>query len=336
MAADTYTNITLRGAGRDAVIEAVERTGRAAFVGPGLDGGAVTVYPEGDAGWEAPWLAARLSRELGAVAWLVSVENDDVLAYTLFEAGEPTDRYDSNPGYADTRDMPPAGGDAARLAAAFGLPGDAAEDIDTALRLTPVVPDPTAEIDFEELADYPYLSASDRLRDLCDLLLLPEEAGVVGASFATLDRGVPPADRVSVADLHLARPLRPTPLRRLLLLDVPDTAGADAVAAWLDGEFGDEEAALSPLGAPADVAAKVATALPEADVTTCPRHPSADGPGYALDLDLAPPAGTDALPFARVTVWGPDADGAAVRSRLRRLVEYNGWRLYDADRRAFV
>ncbi|HEX6750181.1 MAG TPA: hypothetical protein VF092_23005 [Longimicrobium sp.] len=122
----SYSNIILRGPERGRVIEALEARGRSAYVGPATDG-AVVVFDrqsEDDPNLGSA-LAAELNRELGGVALLATVYDEDIFLFRLFRDGQVADEYDSNPGYFDGEALEPAGGDAAKLVEAFGG-GDAA------------------------------------------------------------------------------------------------------------------------------------------------------------------------------------------------------------------
>lgn len=63
-----------------------------------------------------------LSSGLTAPVLAVMNHDDSVLAYWLFQGGEVEDSYNSNPGYFDGANAPPAGGDARRLCVAFARP----------------------------------------------------------------------------------------------------------------------------------------------------------------------------------------------------------------------
>lgn len=320
--ADTYTNITLRGAERPEVIEAVRWLGLAAFVAPETDNGLILVYPER----HATWLAARLSRGLDCATWAVTVDGEDeALVYDLFVSGALVDRYDSAPGRADGVDLAPSGGKAAALARAFGLPEESAEDLEAVLGSTPFAKNEDGTpADFEGFDDYPYVFARDRHRDLADLLLVPDTAGI-DADFSTLDRGAPPSESLSVADLHFHRPLHPAPLREMLLLDTD--VDAAVVGAWIRQDDGAPESVETfPLGTHADVTSEATVALPETDGSR-PGWLIAETERGALDVELGPEA-TPGEEHDAVTVY---LFGDAALPLLRRLQAATGWRAFDPE-----
>lgn len=106
-------------------------------------------------------LGARASEELGAPVLAVLNHDDDVLAYWLFEAGQLVDEYNSCPGYFGDGDTTPAGGDATRLCAAFGVPAKA-EQVDEVLRRED------------------YVFALERHSDLAELLKHPSDYVCLG------------------------------------------------------------------------------------------------------------------------------------------------------------
>jgi len=168
----SYSNITLHGPERGRVIEALEARGRQAFVGP-QTGECVVVFDEEaedrpDAGVQ---LAADLSRELGAVALLAAVYDDDVFRYTLLRGGEVADEYDSWPGYFVGERGGPQGGDAAQLVSVFGR-GTAAT-VERILRAA------------SKSVDYRFETA--RHADLAKALGLPDHA--VGLGFGYIWQG---------------------------------------------------------------------------------------------------------------------------------------------------
>jgi hypothetical protein len=132
-----YTNIVLRGASAETIKKQLERMKRTAFVASALPD--VTVVYDAQADEQdheaIVFLASKLSRELGCIAWSVLNHDDDILWYRLYDRGNLLDEYDSTPGYFDPQAQPsaPAGGDASKLAEAFGC-RTATQKIEAVLR----------------------------------------------------------------------------------------------------------------------------------------------------------------------------------------------------------
>jgi len=131
-----YTNIVLNGADRQSTVELLRRLEREAFVAALKDD--LTAVYDAEAEGQNPQvlaeLAGRLSRELDCVAWAVLNHDDDILWYRLYASGEMVDEYDSAPGYLDPGGpSAPAGGDAGKLAQAFGR-AEAGPTIEAILR----------------------------------------------------------------------------------------------------------------------------------------------------------------------------------------------------------
>lgn len=117
-----YVNYTPRGPSQDEVAKVLAE--RAARVTPVHKGCVVAFDEESDTqNTEViSALAATLSKTLACPCLTVLNHDDDILCYQLHEGGKLVDEYDSTPGYFDARSQPspPAGGDAAKLCAAFG------------------------------------------------------------------------------------------------------------------------------------------------------------------------------------------------------------------------
>lgn len=131
----TYVNFTLRGPSQQAVAKAL--SGRSAFISPSFNG-CVVVYDKNseEQSKEIEPLGAKLSRELGCPVLAVFVYHDDILYYWLFEQGEQTDKYDSNPSHFDEdaqESAPPVGGNAEKLCMAFGV--QKSSDVERILRM---------------------------------------------------------------------------------------------------------------------------------------------------------------------------------------------------------
>ena len=169
-----YTNYTLRGPSQPAL--AAVLAGRKAVVTP-QNHGCVVVFDEASEGQdlaEIGELAARLSGELGCPVLAVVNHDERVFWYRLYEDGAVTDEYDSCPGCCNSSPEParPAGGNAARLCAAFG--GEDVAGVEQVLR-TP------------SGGEAGYGFAFERHADLVWALGLPEFA--LGRSYASLERG---------------------------------------------------------------------------------------------------------------------------------------------------
>lgn len=168
----SYSNITLHGPARDAIIKALEARGRLAFVGPDT-GGFVVVFDEAvdvDPDQSAH-LAAELSAALNGLALAATVYDDDIFLYALARDGQVVDMYTSAPGYGEGGVEPPAGGDAAVLSAAFGS-GDAGA-VERILRTA--------------AGEDGYLFESQRHADLAEVLGLPTHS--VGLGFGYIHEG---------------------------------------------------------------------------------------------------------------------------------------------------
>jgi hypothetical protein len=119
-----YVNHTVRTADTAAVVATLRGVGRKAWVAPSVDG-QVVVYDEASDSQntaEVRSLARLLSRGLSAACLAVLNHDDDVLIYELFEDGEVTEAFSSNPGFF----TPPGPlGRGTRLCAVWGVPGAA-------------------------------------------------------------------------------------------------------------------------------------------------------------------------------------------------------------------
>jgi hypothetical protein len=119
----TYTNITLLDIGQDEAADWLTENGYIGAVSPVIDGLTVIYdnvlreYADADEPLEELLkLASEISYEFGCVAWLVIVNDDTVLIYSLYIDGELMDSYGVKAGEdAD-------GGDAELLADTFGVP----------------------------------------------------------------------------------------------------------------------------------------------------------------------------------------------------------------------
>ena len=168
----TYTNITLTGV-TQAEAAAWLAENAAAAVSPNVDD--ITVIYDNvladHAGDDEPLdallkLTSEISYELGCAAWLVIVDDDSALIYSLYADGELAD------GYGAAAGKPLEGGDAEKLAGVFGLPKQAIKVIRGLLK--------------REIA-----SATERHAALLEALELPPLA--LRSSYASIQAGkLPP------------------------------------------------------------------------------------------------------------------------------------------------
>ncbi|SRR6266404_7314757 len=131
-----YVNFTTRGPKHEAVGQCLRSANRKAFVAPTVDGLTVFFDEKSDTQDDAAIkdLGKQVSNELDAPVLAVLNHDDDILAYWLFESGKLADEYNSCPGYfTDAGDDAPAGGDAKKLCAAFGVSTEA-EAVERILR----------------------------------------------------------------------------------------------------------------------------------------------------------------------------------------------------------
>jgi hypothetical protein len=165
-----YSNVTLRTADTDAIVQTLTALRRRALVAPAIAGATVVFDQaiEDKGSRELGRFAAELSRRHDCTGLAVMIADDDVLWYALYRAGRVDHEYDSNPGYDSGPTSPPKGGDAAALAAAFGVPERAAE-IERVLRV--------------RSGPEGYLFEHERHAELVGLLGLPEIAVATGYGY---------------------------------------------------------------------------------------------------------------------------------------------------------
>lgn len=180
-----YVSYAVRTSDAAKLVAVMQSLKRKAFVMPPQDGVA-HVYDEASDTQDDSvirHLGARLSRDLGATVLAVLNHDDDMLFYWLFEAGSLTDEYNSFPGFfQDDGESKPKGGDARKLAAAFGGTADVAA-IEKILRT-----------DNDSDA---YAFALDRHIALAGALGLPDQYGTAGFNYARDDRdSFPDGDRL--------------------------------------------------------------------------------------------------------------------------------------------
>lgn len=328
---NTYHNIILRGVEQAAVLAVIEELRQAAFVTPSVEG-YIVVYPEA---YNGIWLAARLSRELRCPAFSAAVYDDDVFAYDLFVAGVQTDHYNSNPGFGSGRQLPPEGGDGEQLCAAFEISTEFALEISEILHSSPFTNADGESTDFDlvnQLADYPYLFATERHGDMLEQLALPLELGYA-SGYTQVERGHSPgAAFSSVADISVHHPVSTSVTKEYLLLNPPPGIEAEAVLLWFQGDD-DAEEIVSYLGDREKVRSAISDALPETDLSVS-NWLVAPGNGYDLDFSL----GVDERMEAATIYSSANAPNASERAetRLRHLSDITGWRVYCAETGGFL
>lgn len=166
-----YTNFALRGVTQQTVVDAL--AGRSAIVTAPTNG-IVVVFDEQSDSQDTDIisaLGAELSKTCGCPVLATMNHDDDILWYELFAGGQRIDEYNSNPGYFDdsAESDGPTGGDAVKLAAAFGSASPAA--VENALRSS----------------DDNFTFAIERHAALAEALGLPPF--VVGGGFTYLNEG---------------------------------------------------------------------------------------------------------------------------------------------------
>ena len=176
-----YTNVTVRVSDEQAVRQHLAGKGRHAFVSR-AEGGALVVFERDSEDQDYAVLrdlAADLSSRFECAALAVMNHDDDVLLYTLYQRGQAVDDYDSAPDYFDeSREPDDRGGDAGRLAEAFGVPSRA--------------PQIEAVLGLEAGADDGVVFETDRHARLVDALGAPRCA--VGAGYNYIDAEEFPPD----------------------------------------------------------------------------------------------------------------------------------------------
>lgn len=165
---NTYTNITLLDIAQEEAAEWLGENDYTAAVSPTIDD--VTViyetvlddYADVDEPIEELLkLASELSYEHGCIAWLVIVDTDDALVYSLYDDGELVDNYGVRAG------SPPDGGDAEMLADAFGAPKRAIKNIRAVLKRDITSATKRHEMLLTEL-DLPFLALRASFQSILD------------------------------------------------------------------------------------------------------------------------------------------------------------------------
>lgn len=165
-----YANVTLRAADTDAIVQTLTSLRRRALVAPAIAGSTVVFDEAIEKGGSRDLgrFTAELSKRHDCAALAVMIADDDVLWYALYRGGRLDHEYDSNPNYEMGPPTPPKGGNAAALAAAFGVPERAAE-IERVLRV--------------RSGQEGYVFEYERHADLVRLLGLPEIAVATGYGY---------------------------------------------------------------------------------------------------------------------------------------------------------
>ncbi len=172
-----YTNVTLQGPTRDQLIEYLTQLGRQAYLSPNVNGVTV-VYDQECENQDVAVLSgltSQLSAHFHCPALVALLHDDDIFLYQAYQNGELIDEYDSTPGYFD-RDagwLPPSGGDATKLCAAFGVssPEDIGE-VDAILHYSDI----EADDDDQDL----YYGPEERHQDLAEAIGFPPFAASMG------------------------------------------------------------------------------------------------------------------------------------------------------------
>lgn len=166
-----YTSHTLRGPSQAEVLARLK--GRPSYVSTS-ERSFTTVLDEAcesQDGEELAALGASLSEHFKCPVLALLNHDDDILYFELYENGEKSDEYNSNPAYfGEAEDDRPSGGNAALLAAAFGA-SDAGL-VETVLRSSE------------------YIFATERHKDLATALGIP--AFAVGIGYTYAEAGDPP------------------------------------------------------------------------------------------------------------------------------------------------
>jgi len=130
-----YSNITVKGSTKDAVISELKVLKRKAFVTLAINN-FIVIY-DAECEEQVPRVLSQLSVDLSKSLKcpLISFMNhdDDILIFEVYKDGILIDEYNSCPGYFEGEETPPQGGDAGKICVTFGLTRDQ-YDIETILR----------------------------------------------------------------------------------------------------------------------------------------------------------------------------------------------------------
>lgn len=179
-----YTNLTVYQPERQALIDAIQRVNRNAFISPTYHGYTVVFDEACDNGGSSQIeeLGTALTRELSCSALAAILHDDDVLYLWLFQNGKVTDHYDSLPQYFDPVAEPghPEGGDSLLICDAFDC-SHRRDRVETLLRAS-LLDDELPDVD-DELT---------RHRTLATLLGMPEF--VAGVCYSSIDGNYVPQE----------------------------------------------------------------------------------------------------------------------------------------------
>ena len=168
-----YMNLMFKGVSVTKVRNALEEHGQQAYVAAVAEDIAIAYIPEDDL-MQNPMvieeLSADFSRKFNCVAWSIANADDDMLWYELYINGEQVDEYNSSPD--ESQSGMPEGGDAGKLAQAFGIES-AEKTISTVLRK------PNSQ-------DDGYIFAVDRHGDIAKALGLPIDLMALGYTYLEL------------------------------------------------------------------------------------------------------------------------------------------------------
>jgi hypothetical protein len=239
------TNVTVRHADVDAVVAVLEKLRRDAFVTPAHNGAVVVfdAHIESQDAKDIDRLAGPISKGLRSAALLALNHDDDLLYYALLEDGRLLDEYNSRPGYFDGTEQEAIGGDARKLAAAFGVP-ERANQLDRLLHASTYTFETERHAAVVQLLGLPPAAVGSGYDTISDGEL-PEgvparELRMVGA--AAVRRSSPPAAPRNLTDVEsealratLTALVRPSPELAAIIGPAPLPYGRPRLARRLRG-----------------------------------------------------------------------------------------------------
>ena len=164
------------------------------------------------------FVASELSSYLNCSALLAEVDQQETLRLRLFDAGQPVDEYKTEPGLWIGEDLPPSGGNAARLLLAFDR-----YDVETQDYLSRLLQAGRYDDEFG------FTQAVQRHEEIAELLDLPE---TVGISYEAIQHGILP-EGYNADQLSTVYPFPETELRQYTLLRPPFPASEEDIATYL-------------------------------------------------------------------------------------------------------